>query len=67
MSCAHPLNITTVSQSINIKTNHNIPTYKTETIPDHPNNSPSDDVWKIKLNTRIYNYCSSRDNNFKIM
>ena len=45
--------------------NINIPIYKTDTIPDHPNNSPSDDTWKIKLNNRISCYCSSKDSNFK--
>ena len=66
MSCAHPINIPIVTQDYNNKkTIYNIPIYKTDTIPDHPNNSPSDDTWKIKLNNRISIYCSSKDSNFK--
>ena len=41
-----------------------IPTCKTVGIPEHPNNTPDDNIWSTKLIQRIKNYQSSKLINF---
>ena len=45
--------------------------YKRSNIPEHPNNTPDDNIWLLKLNKRINNYDSNyklyNSNNFNII
>ena len=64
-STTQPINIPITNQFS--KSNYNnyiIPTCKTVGIPEHPNNTPDDNIWSIKLIQRIKNYQSSKLNNF---
>tara|TARA_X000000368_G_scaffold346474_1_gene285816 strand:- start:4455 stop:4670 length:216 start_codon:yes stop_codon:yes gene_type:complete len=66
-STTQPINIPISSEISKSAYNNNyiiIPTCKVVGLPEHPNNTPDDNIWSIKLIQRIKNYQSSKLNNF---